>query len=126
MTPRRSWEIPSEELAGMLGVDAVVRTEVQKTRYLSNWSSFGLEVGAEILHDILHETDDYDGYDDDHAAGAFAKTHDIYVDAVLVDGRSGEILWGIVVERGINWTRGANSVVRGVSRKVAREFPYRG
>ncbi len=45
---RDTWLLPAEELAEILGVDAVVRTRVRKTRYLSDLASFGLTVG--VLH----------------------------------------------------------------------------
>jgi hypothetical protein len=55
---RESWEMPAEELAEILGVDAVIRTTVQKTRYLSDIASYGIDVGLAVLHEATEgETD---------------------------------------------------------------------
>ena len=42
-----------------------------------------------------------------------------------VDGDDGGVLWKVVVERETDWTRPANSVIAGITRKLARKFPYR-
>ncbi|MCP3910674.1 MAG: hypothetical protein GY713_06945, partial [Actinomycetia bacterium] len=71
---RESWEMSTEALARTLGVDAVVRTRVEKTRYLSDLASYGIDVGSHVAAEIVH-----------HATGGnvhlpipygLSKTHD--------------------------------------------------
>ena len=57
--PGDSWEIASEDLAAILGVEAVIRIRIEKTRYLSDGASFGIDVGTFLLAEILD--DDSDG-----------------------------------------------------------------
>jgi len=117
---RDSWSMNSQELAGVLGVDAVVRSEVHRWRYRSNWASFGWELGQEILFDAIDD-DEYGDHND--SAVAPVRANDVFVDTALIDGRSGEVLWGLQVDTVTNWIRRPNGVVRSVSRQVAREFP---
>jgi len=117
---RDSWSMNSQELAGVLGVDAVVRSEVHRWRYRSNWASFGWELSQEILLDAIDD-DEY-GDDHDHAT-APVRANDVFVDTALIDGRSGEVLWGLQVDTATNWIRRPNGVVRSISRQVARELP---
>jgi hypothetical protein len=116
---RDSWVTDPEVLAELLGVDAVVRTQVEKTRYLSYAASYGIDLGAHVLDEAT-----------EGRFGAFVpygliKTHDIYADASLLDGGNGELLWKVAVHRNADWTRPANGVIEGVTHKLARKFPYR-
>ncbi len=116
---RTSWGMPSHELAHILGVDAVVRTNVRKTRYMSDLASFGIEVGAHLAYEIT-----------DGSAAWFlppwlSKTHDVFADSSLMNGRDGGLLWKVAVHRETNWSRPANDVVEGITKKLAKKFPYR-
>src|SRR5687768_1953083 len=42
---RESWTMDDKELAELLGVDAVVRTSIQKERFMSDLASAGIEAG---------------------------------------------------------------------------------
>ncbi len=114
-----SWSLPAEELAEILEVDAVVRTSVWKTRYLSDLASLGIDLGAYILHELTNDA---------HVWSLFAgsKTYDIYADSVLLNGNDGRLLWRVALHRETDWTRPANDVVVGITKKLARKFPYQG
>ena len=116
---RDTWAVPADELARVLGVDAVVRTRVQKTRYLSDLGSFGIAVGVHVLLEALEE---------EHLwlLPWGPRTHDIYAEGELIEARSGKMLWKVAVNRDTDWSRPANDVIRGVTRKLAKKFPYRG
>jgi hypothetical protein len=119
LSVRDSWGLPADELAGLLGVDAVVRTRVRKTRYLSDLASFGITVGVNVVLEAL----------DDDGVWLFPwgpRTYDIYAEGELVEARGGELLWKVAVNRETDWSQPANDVVRGVTRKLAKKFPYRG
>jgi hypothetical protein len=116
---RESWNLPAPQLAEILGVDVVVRTSIRKTRYLSDLSSFGIDVGLSVLVDAT-----------EGAAGAWipagaTTTHDIFAESAIEDGSTGEVLWTVVVERSTDWSRPANEVVEGITGKLAKKFPYR-
>jgi len=117
LTLEETWVMPPQELAEMLGVDSVVRTRVEKTRYLSNAASWGIDVG----HAVLAELTDTDlGW-----LLPSGITNDIFADASLLNGADGELLWKIAVQRETDWTRSANSVIEGITRRLAKKFPYR-
>ena len=120
---RDSWEMAPQDLAKILGVDAVVRTRVEKTRYLSDLASFGIDVGSWVLHEVIHDATDGDVHLP--IPHELIKTHDIFADGLLVSGRDGDLLWRVAVSREADWTRPANDVIEGLTRKLARKFPYR-
>jgi len=114
---RESWDMSSEELAEILGVDAVVRTQVVKARYLSDGASFAVELGSVIA---------------DHASGHrigwaipynLSKTHDIHTECSLFDGVNGALLWKVVVDRETDWRLPPNQVIDDVNYLLAGKFP---
>jgi len=117
---RESWAMHPSVLAEMLQVDAVVRATVTKTRYLSDSASFGVTVAAGVLYEVS------DGLLPLLLPPFALKTYDIYADAVLIDGTDGHLLWEVAVHRETDWTRPANDVIAGITRGLARRFPYRG
>jgi hypothetical protein len=120
---RESWDLPPVELAEILGVDAITRTRVKKTRYMSDLTSFGIEVGSHILYEIFHDASDGDVHLP--VLYGLVKTHDVYADGSLVSGADGTLLWQVEVHGATDWTRSANDVIEGITKKLARRFPYR-
>jgi hypothetical protein len=116
---RESWAMPAEELAGILGVDAVVRTTVQKTRYLSDLESYGIDLGTTVLYEV---TEGHAGW---MMPFVSTTTFDIWADSTLIDGSDGDVLWKVALQRNTDWQRPADDVVLGITRKLARKFPYR-
>jgi hypothetical protein len=116
---RESWFMEPEDLAGVLGVDAVVRTAVHKNRFLSDGESFGIDLGLAVFNEA---TDGRLGW---MIPWGVTTTSAIWADSTLVNGSDGGVLWKIVVERATDWTRPANDVIVGITRKLARKFPYR-
>src|SRR4051812_10794366 len=45
-----TWRKDDKELAGILGVDAVVRMRIQKQRYMSDVASYGISLGRDIIY----------------------------------------------------------------------------
>jgi hypothetical protein len=116
---RESWAMPAEELAAMLGVDAVVRTAVHKNRYLSDMESYGIDVGTAVFNEI---TEGRFGWLVPNGA---TVTVGIWADSTLINGADGDILWKVALERATDWQRPANDVIVGITRKLAKKFPYR-
>lgn len=109
-----------EELCKLLGVDAVVRLKVQKTRYMSGLVSFG----ADLLNDILMGT-----------VGVFVpgtttpvpnaptKTDDIIVQCSIQS--KGQVLWNDRYSEEANWKNNANTIVDNITNYFGRKFPYK-
>ena len=117
---RESWLLSTEELARTLGVEAVIRTRIVKERYLSDFSSYGSEVGLEILHRAT------DGGTDWLIPPGLTRTHDIHAESELVGCPDGDMLWKVEVHRATDWRRPANDVIVGLTKKLSKKFPYRG
>ena len=120
ITLRQGWELPPQDLARVLGVDAVIETRIQKTRYLSDLASWSTEVGLEVLLDVT------DGKAVPFVPPGLTRTHDIWADCVLVGADDGDTLWKVSVHRATDWRQPANDVVVGITRKLSKKFPYRG
>jgi hypothetical protein len=116
---RDSWSMSGEGLATMLGVDAVVRTTVQKTRYLTDLESYGIDIGSAVLYDV---TEGRIGWVMPFVS---TTTVDIWADSTLVNGSDGGVLWKVALERATDWQRPANDVIVDITRKLAKKFPYR-
>ena len=117
---REAWEMPAERLAEALGVEAVLKTRIEKTRYMSELASWSTEVGLHVLH---HASE---GRIDWLIPPGLTRTDDIYADSSLVSCEDGDLLWKVAVHRATDWRRPANDVVAGITRKLAKKFPYRG
>jgi hypothetical protein len=116
---RESWTMTPEDLADVLGVQAVVRTRIRKARYLSDGASLGIDLGTRVLDEVT------EGTLTDLLPFGLARTYDIFADGSLFDGADGNLLWKVGVERQSDWACPANDVIVGVTRKLAKEFPYR-
>lgn len=115
----QTWGMTPQALADILEVDAVVRTRVEKARYMSDVASLGVDVGLAVLYDAT------DGKAAAVLPPVLAKTHDIFADSTVWSGSDGALLWRVAVHRETDWTRPANDIIVGVTRKLARKFPYR-
>jgi hypothetical protein len=116
---RQSWGMTPEALARILGVHAVVRTRVTKARYLSDGASAGIDLGTRVFDEVT------EGRLRGVLPWGLARTHDIFADGSLLDGSDGTLLWKVGLERHADWACPANEVIVGVTRKLAKEFPYR-
>jgi hypothetical protein len=114
---RESWDMESLELARMLKVDAVVRTRVEKRRFMSGLASFGLELGTDILNALLEDT----------PLMIFlpTTTNQIKAGCYLCDGRDGAVLWSLDIVDETDWRMTADEIIDGVNFHFARKFPYR-
>lgn len=114
---RESWNKEPIELARILQVDAVVRTRVEKKRYMSGLASFGLELGATILNVLSEE----------FPLGILipTATKRIRANCFLFNGKDGYTLWARDVEDHADWSMSANDIIDWINRHFARKFPYR-
>jgi hypothetical protein len=115
----QTWEADPAELAGILGVDAVVKARVEKMRFLTDLESYGIEVAIRVA-EVITRVGWFPWIPGDATR---AKT--IYADFSLIDGESGATLWNISFEKDADWREPANEIIDGVTRRAAKHFPYR-
>ena len=113
---RDSWTEDDKKLAGILGVDAVVRMSVQKKRYMSDLASMGIGVGQQILSQIGN-------------ANGFSvpwvpnKTNDIDASCNVVSNN--QTLWNDHYQSSSSYSRPSEEVIDDIADNFGRHFPYR-
>jgi hypothetical protein len=117
---RDSWGMSAKSLASVLRVDAVISTSVQKTRYLSDGESFGVDLGLQVVNEIT------EGAIAPVLPWGLAKTHDIWTNCELIDAIDGAVLWQTDFAQAADWQCPANQVIAGFTEELAKKFPYRG
>jgi len=117
---RESWGMSAKSLAHVLRVDAVISTLVQKTRYLSDGESFGVDLGLQIVNEVT------EGRLAPALPWGLVKTHDIWANCELIDSLDGAVLWQTGLAQATDWQHPANQVIAGFTEELAKKFPYRG
>lgn len=117
---RNSWNTDVQKLCKILNVDAVVRTSVQKTRYMSDLASYGIELGTEIIDNLLWEV----GAEFLPIYGT-SKTFDINAQCSLFNASDGTLLWKDMYNRATDWRADANYIIENITEKFSKKFPYR-
>jgi hypothetical protein len=117
---RESWGMSAKSLARVLRVDAVISTSVQKTRYLSDGESFGIDFGLNAVNEIT------EGRIAPFLPWGLVKTHDIWANCELIDALDGALLWQTDLAQATDWQVPANEVIAGFTSELAKKFPYRG
>jgi len=117
---RESWGMSAKSLARLLRVDAVISTSVQKTRYLSDGESFGVDLGLRVVNEVS------EGWLGPVLPWNLVKTHDIWANCELIDGLDGAVLWQTDLAQATDWQYPANQVIGGFTEELAKLFPYRG
>jgi hypothetical protein len=113
---RDSWKEDDKKLAGILGVDAVVRMRITKKRYMSDLASMGIDYGYQILNTV-------------GAMGKIPipsisnKTNDIYASCNVVSNN--QTLWNDNYERGANYSISSEAVIDDITDSFGKHFPYK-
>ncbi len=114
-----SWDEQSEELAEILGVDALVRARVEKKRLMTDLESYGIEVAVHILDAISpHTVWPWLPHD-------LTKAKEIKTSYSLVDHENGQLLWSISIDIDADWRLKSNEIIDDINRRSAKKFPYR-
>ncbi len=108
-----------EELAKLLGVDAVVFATVTKYRYLDDKTSMGIGVGKTALSLATG------GRSNVLTSGVSSKTNDVKVTCSLIEARDGDVLWKTNHDGSADWNRPANTVIDNLNSYLASNFPYK-
>lgn len=115
---RKSWNMAPEKLAKALGVDAVVKCKVEKTRYMSDLASYGVDLGVAILDGVLETAGSSIPY-------GVSKTNDINAECSLFNGVDGALLYKDVYKRSTDYNIPANEMIEHLTKKFSKTFPYR-
>jgi len=110
----QSWDKDPQELAKLLGVDAVIRNKAIKQRYLSDLESIGVQVGTTVLNVLLGTPFWFGG----------GRTSDVEVMSNIIAASDGDNLFSGRDEVSVDWSRPANEAVEQINRRIARRFPY--
>lgn len=113
ITIQNSWTMPADELAKVLGVDAVVKSRIEKERYMSDLASFGTSVANTLAS--------WGGI----PLGANNKTNNIRGSCEVINSADGIALWRVTVKNpNADWNTPANDIIDRINSKFARNFPY--
>ncbi|MBS1653854.1 MAG: hypothetical protein JSU05_03340 [Bacteroidetes bacterium] len=113
---RDSWKMDGKKLAEMLGVDAVVRMQITKKRFMSDYASYGVD----IARNVLNETPLRNKLPVPYSIG---KTEDIYAYCSVV---SDDItLWNNHYKGTANWNNPSNEIIENITASFGRNFPYK-
>jgi len=107
-------------LCRILGVDAVVRMQIQKTRYMNDMVSYGSQVFNDVVFRNIGGIIPGTGTP---IPGAPTKTNDIY--ALCTVQNDGIVLWNDRYTGSADWSRPANQIIAQITVKFAEHFPYR-
>lgn len=119
MSIEESFDYNPAELAEMLEVDAVVKARIEKERFLTDLESYGIEMGIR-LGEVLSRIPIGPWLPPNATR---AKT--IRADYTLLDGDDNATLWSIAFDVDADWREPANEIIDGISRRAAKQFPYR-
>lgn len=106
-----------QELAQLLGVDAVFKVKMNKKRFLSSVESFAIGQGARVLA----QTTNLPFLN----PGRLAKTNDVRIVGTLIDAKDGNILFNFSDACGTDWSRDPDAIVSQICRWIGKKFPYR-
>lgn len=106
-----------QELANLLGVDAVFKVKMHKKRYLSNVESIAVGQGVQILRNVVNVPT--------IIPSGIGKTNDVRIVGSLVNGEDGTILYNFTGSCATDWSRQPEAVVNQISRWIGKKFPYR-
>jgi len=109
---RESWKKSPEELAQLLGVDAVIKARVEKDQFFSDGLGAGIDVGQAILSLF--------------SPYAFIPVNNKEVRteySIISD--EGIVLWSIGYRNNSDWSVQAEEIVANINRRSVRHFPYR-
>jgi hypothetical protein len=91
-----------EDLASLLGVDAVITGKIQREKPMSE--------AAAIVVGVL--------------IGFWGSTNKVNVDLTIHDGPTGELFWKYTHELSASIGSSSEQLVKAFTRKIARNFPY--
>jgi len=113
---RDSWKKNDEELAKILGVDAVIRMNIRKQRYMSDEASYGVGVARQVIYKtgIGSKVP---------VPSSVGKTYDIYATCNLLSNN--QTLWNDNYKRSTDYDTAPNVIVEWITNDFGENFPYK-
>jgi hypothetical protein len=113
---RDSWKTDDKKLASLLGVDAIVRMQIKQKRYMSDYASYGVTIGRDIIRGtpIGNRLP---------IPGSLGKTEDIYAYCSVVS--NSVTLWNNNYKGAANWNNPSNEIIENITDNFGRNFPYK-
>ena len=113
---RDSWKKDDNELAKLLGVDAVIRMNIRKQRYMSDEASYGVDVAKQVIYKtgIGSKVP---------VPGSVGKTYDVYATCNLLSDN--QTLWNDNYKRAADWDTQPNVIVEWITDSFGENFPYK-
>lgn len=113
---RDSWKKDDNELAKLLGVDAVIRMNIRKQRYMSDEASYGVGVAKQVIYKtgIGSKVP---------VPGSVGKTYDVYATCNLLSDN--QTLWNDNYKRSTDYDTPANVIVEWITDDFGENFPYK-
>lgn len=113
---RDSWKADDKKLADLLGVDAIVRMQIRKKRYMSDYASYGVA----IARDVINQTPLGNKLPIPRSLG---KTEDIYAYCSVVSNSI--TLWNNNYKAAADWDNPSNEIIENITDNFGRYFPYK-
>ncbi len=106
------------KIAPAFGVDAFVRTRIEKARLFKDLSAYGIAID-EQYRELL---DNQERWSD--IPGSTLSAREIGVEMLLLDQNGGVPLWTAAFSDQVVWYRDPTEIIDDLTRKAARNFPY--
>ncbi|HEU5164551.1 MAG TPA: hypothetical protein VFU29_03380 [Chitinophagaceae bacterium] len=113
---RDSWKKDDEELAKLLSVDAVIRMNIRKQRYMSDEASYGVGVAKQVIYSTKIGSKV-------PVPGSVGKTFDIYATCNLLSDN--QTLWNDNYKRSTDYEVHPNVIVEWITNDFGENFPYK-
>jgi len=113
---RDSWKKDDNELAKLLGVDAVIRMNIRKQRYMSDEASYGIGVAKQVVYKtgIGSKVP---------VPNSIGKTYDVYATCNLLSAN--QTLWNDNYKRATDYNTQPNVIVEWITDSFGENFPYK-
>lgn len=113
---RDSWKKDDNELAKLLGVDAVIRMSIRKQRYMSDEASYGVGVAKSVIYrtGIGSKVP---------VPNSVGKTYDVYATCNLLSDN--QTLWNDNYKRAADYDTQPNVIVEWITDSFGENFPYK-
>jgi len=118
---RQSWEMTADELAELLGVDAVIKTQVYKQQYLTDLASYGINIGSKVLA-LLTKGRSLLAI----SGRKLDRTSTITAHCTLHNQKDASVLWSMSLQEDTDFNSPTNEVIDNINKQFAKNFPYRG
>ncbi|NJO25395.1 MAG: hypothetical protein HC867_05935 [Bacteroidia bacterium] len=113
---RESWKTDDKRLLDLLGVDAIVRMQITKKRYMSDYASYGVTVARDIIRESPFGSKL-------PVPRSLGKTEDIYAYCSVIS--NGVTLWNNSYKSAADWNNPSTEIIENITDNFGRNFPYK-